>query len=149
MFSNAKPGEIVAVVGKISPQTVSNSATVYSDVVDLSKYTAVQAIALFGDMANETIDFKCYTCDSDGSNPSALSGYAMTQLAACASANDNKQLVINLDAQELAALNKRYVKAGLVTGNSSGGPAAVVALGMQPRFGPASDNDLSTVVEIN
>lgn len=138
MFSNAKPGEIVAVVGKISPQTVSNSATVYSDVVDLSKYTAVQAIALFGDMANETIDFKCYTCDSDGSNPSALSGYAMTQLAASASANDNKGAIINLLSDGLIASGKQYVKFGLVTGGGTGGSCAMVVQGLFPRFAPVS-----------
>ncbi len=37
---------------------------------------------------------------------------------------------------------------GLVTGNTTGGPAAVIGLGVQPKHGPATDNDLSSVVEI-
>lgn len=142
----SKPSERAAIVGTIDPQTVVNSE-VFTDVVDMSKFQQALFICLLGNMSNETIDFTLYTCDSDGNNATELKD--CDQLAASASANDNKQLVINLDAQELAAVNKRYVKAGLVTGNSSGGPAAVVALGMQPRFGPASANDLSSVVEIN
>lgn len=138
MYLNAKASELLPVVGKISPQTVSNSATVYSDVVDVSKYHGVYAIALTGDMANETIDFKCYTCDSDGSNPTALSGYAMTQLAASASANDNKGATISLQSDALIASGKQYIKFGMVTGNSTGGSCSMVVLGVGPRLGPVS-----------
>lgn len=144
-MSASKPSERAAIVGVIDPQTVVNSE-VFTDVVDMSKFQQALVLCFLGNMASETIDLTLYYCDSDGNNAVELK--AATQLSASASANDNKQLAINLDAQELAALNKRYVKAGLVTGNSSGGPACVVILGMQPRFGPANDNDLASVAEI-
>lgn len=137
MLMNAKGGEKIAVVGKISPATVANTIA-YSDVVDVSLYSGVMAIALFGDMANETLDFKCYTCDSDGSNPAALTGAAMTQLAASASANDNKGAIISILSDALMASGKQYVKFGLQTGNTTGGAQSMVVLGLDGRFLPAT-----------
>ena len=142
---NMKAGEKLAVVGTIDPQTVVNTE-LFSDVVDMSKFHQALAVALLGNMAAETIDFKAYSCDSDGSNAAALR--SATQLAAHASNNDNKQIVIGVRAEDLIASGKQYCKFGLVTGNSTGGPAAVLVLGVDARATPASDIDLSTVVEI-
>lgn len=64
-------------------------------------------------------------------------------MSASASANGNTQIQVNLKAEEINS-SKRYVRAGLITGDSTGGPAAVLALGLNPKFGPASDDDLST-----
>jgi len=142
---SSQPSERIGVVGTIDPQTVANTET-YTDVVDMKSFHEVLGILLLGNMAAETIDFKAYYCDSDGNN--AVSLKAATQLAAHASNNDNKQIVINVKSQDLAALNKRYVKFGLVTGAGTGGPSAVVALGVSPRFAPVTDSDLSSVAEI-
>lgn len=142
---STQPSERAAVIATIDPQTVVNSE-LFSDVIDCKLWHEVMGVALLGNVAAETIDFRVCTCDSDGSNPTTLK--ASTQLAAHASNNDNKQLVLNVLSSALLATNKRYVKFGLVTGGASGGPACVVALGMKPRYGPASDNDLSSVAEI-
>lgn len=142
---NTKAGEKIAVVGTIDPQTVANTE-LFTDVVDMSKFHQALFIALLGDMAAETIDFTLYYCDSDGNNAAELKD--CTQLAAHAANNDNDQLVISLRAEELLAAGKRYVKAGLVTGGATGGPAAVVALGVDAHYEPASDSDLASVVEI-
>ena len=138
------PSDRAGVVGRVNPQTVAN-AEKFTDVVDMSKFREVMGIALLGDMAAETIDFKCYTCDSDGSNATALT--AATQLAAHATNNDNKQIVINVKSDHVTN-TKRYVKFGLVTGGATGGPACVVALSFRPDYGPASDDKLSSVVEV-
>jgi hypothetical protein len=140
----SQPSERAGVVGRIDPQTVANTQ-LYTDVIDMSKWREVMGIALLGNMASETIDFKAYTCDNDGSNATAL--VSATQLAASASANDNKQIVINLRSEHVTN-TKRYVKFGLVTGGATGGPACVVAIGLRPVFGPATDDDLSSVVEV-
>lgn len=142
---NIAAGEKLAVVGTIDPQTVANTQ-LYTDVVDMQKHHQALFVALLGNMAAETIDFTLYYCDSDGNNAVELKD--CTQLAAHASNNDNKQLVISLRAEELLAASKRYVKAGLVTGAGTGGPAAVLALGVDSRSQPASGDDLSSVVEI-
>lgn len=141
----SQPSERAGVVGTIDPQTVVNSE-VFSDVVDMSKFAELMAVFLLGNMANETITATLYYCDSDGGNAVAISGKQLA-LSASASANDNTQVQMNLKAEEVITTSlqtKRYVKAGLVTGNSSGGPAAVLLLGMNPRFGPASDDDLAS-----
>lgn len=137
-------GSALALVGTIDPQTVANVEK-FSDVIDMSKFDQVLAVALTGDMAAETIDFKCYTCDSGGSNATALK--SATQLAAHATTNDNSQIVMAVKAGELAATDKRYVKFGLVTGNTVGG-ACGVAIFALARLGITSGNDLSTVKEI-
>ena len=145
-MQNGKLSEGLAVVATIDPATIANTET-FTDVVDIGANSQALAVALLGNMASETIDFKAYSCDSDGTNAAAISGRAATQLAAHASNNDAKQLVINLRDGDLLASGKQHVKFGLVTGGATGGPASVVVLA-RPRQGLASAADLSSVVEI-
>lgn len=145
MNPNIRATEKVALVGTIDPGTVNNVEK-FTDVIDMSKAFQVMGLALLGDMANETIDFKAYTCDGDGNNAVALK--AATQLAASAAANDAKQIAINVRAEELQASGKQHIKFGLVTGAATGGPAAVVVLATDLRMGWAADADLSSVVQI-
>ncbi len=144
-MQNVSMGSVAAVVATVDPKTVANTIQ-YTDVIDMADMDQVMAIALTGDMAAETIDFACYYCDSDGGNPASLK--AATQLAAHASNNDNSQIVICVKASELLAAGKRYVKFGLVTGNSTGGAAAVVAIGYPLRAGLAGDQDLASVKQV-
>ena len=139
-------GEILAVVATSDPSTHANTEK-FSDAIDMSKYDQVIGIALTGDMASETIDFKVYKCDFDGSNRTALK--SATQLAGSASANDNSQIVIAVRASDLNANSEgaRYITFGLVTGGATGGVASIVALGI-PVYGIAASNDLSTVKQI-
>lgn len=141
---SSQPSERAAVVGTIDPQTV-NSTEKLTDAVDMSKWHEAMFICLLGDMAAETITFTVKESDASGGTYAALKSAAT--LAAHASNNDGKQVVINVKAEELSA-GKRYLKGSLVTGGGTGGPACVVALGMNPRFGPGSDDDLADVVEI-
>lgn len=145
MNLNVAAGEKIAVVGTIDPATVANTE-VFTDVVDMSKFHQVLGIALIGNVAAETVDFKAYSCDSGGTT--AVSLKVCTQLAAHASNNDNTQLVINVRAEDLQASTQRYIKFGLVTGGATGGPCAVLALGVDPKFSPASDSDLASVQQI-
>lgn len=146
MEMNAKLHELFGLIATVDPKTVANTEQ-FTDVVDMSKFTQVMAAALLGDMANETIDFKAYSCDSDGTNAAAITGKAITQLAASATANDNSQAAISLRPSDLLASGKRYCKFGLVTGGATGGPASVVVLGA-PRLGVGADHDLSTVKQL-
>lgn len=141
-----KLSEAVAIVGTIDPATVANTE-VFTDVVNLGVLVQAMAVALIGNVPAETVDFKAYSCDSDGNNAAAITGRAATQLAAHATANDGKQLVINVRNGDLLASGKQHVKFGLVTGGATGGPCSVVVLG-SPRQGLASANDLATVAEI-
>jgi hypothetical protein len=142
----SQPSERIAVVGTVDPQTVANTEQL-TDAVDMSKWHEAMFVLLLGNMAAETIDFKLMESDTAGGTYTDISGKAITQLAAHATNNDNKQAVINLKAEELGT-GKRYVKARVITGGATGGPAAVLALGVRPRFGPASDDDSADVVQI-
>lgn len=134
----------IAVVGTLDPVTVVNTE-VFTDVVDMTKFGQVMGIALTGNMAAETIDFKCYTCAANGDTKVALKSAA--QLAAHATTNDGVQMVINVRGEDLTA-GQRYIVFGIVTGNTTGGPAAIVALGTNARYQPAADSDLASVLEI-
>lgn len=145
-LNSSRLSELLAVAGVLAPQTVANTE-LFTDVVDLGAFEQVMAVAQLGNMAAETIDFKAYACDSNGSNAVAISGKAATQLVAHASNNDNKQLVVNVRNTDLLASGKQHVKFGLVTGGATGGPAAVVVVG-RARQGLASDQDASSVVQV-
>lgn len=139
--------ERFALVGTLDPVTVVNSE-VFSDVIDMSKYAEVMGVLLLGNMANETVDFKCYYCDSGGSNAAALK--SATQLAASAAANDGGQVIIGVRADDLNGIaeSKRYIKFGVVTGGASGGPASIAVFANPSRYSVAADIDLSTVAQI-
>lgn len=138
---------LLPVLAVLAPQTVAN-AIKYSGVVDMSKVNQCMAILQLGDMAAETIDFGVYTCASDGTNPVLLKG--ITQLASSTGANDNKQAVIGVLAEELNAVSEatRYVKFGAVTGGATGGSASIVVVGAEPRYGPSSNVQNATVLQV-
>jgi hypothetical protein len=139
--------EGLAVAGVIVPAT-TNSTPRVSGAIDVSKFDQLLFVFQLGDMANETVDCGVQSVDSDGtSNAADLSGKVATQLAASASANDSKQIVISVKSADLIASGKRYVRARMVTGNTTGGPAACVVLGAG-RYGPSSASDLASVVQV-
>lgn len=145
-MQQAQIAEALAVVATIDPATVANTIA-YTDVVNMGLHQQVMAVCALGNMAAETIDFGAFACDANGDNPVAITGRAATQLAAHATNNDARQLIINLRDTDLNADGRQYVKFGLVTGGATGGPAGVVVLA-SPRQGLAADVDLATVVEI-
>lgn len=147
MYPNTSLADGLAVVGSITPATTANSQRV-TGAIDASKYEALLFVFQLGDMAAETIDCGVETCDSDGtSNTADITGKQATQLAAHASNNDGKQIVIGVKSADLLANAKRYVRGTIVTGGATGGPAACVVLGIG-RYGPPSEVDASTVAQI-
>lgn len=146
MFGNQKMSEGLAVAAVLASVTVVNSE-VFTGVVDFGANQQAMAILNLGNMAAETIDFRFYSCDSDGSNAALVTGKAATQLAAHATNNDSKQLVINVRDTDLLPSGKQYGKFGVVTGGATGGPAGVVVLAA-PRQGAAADVDVATVLQI-
>ncbi len=90
-----------------------------------------------------TVDFKITEADTAGGSYTDLSGKAITQLT---TADDDKQTVVEVSAAELGA-GKRYLKGALRTATAAS-DVAVIALGIDARNEPASDNDLASVDEI-
>jgi hypothetical protein len=146
MQLNAKLRELLPLVGVLSP-AATNNVERFSNVVDMGAHIQAVAVVALGDMAAETIDAKLYACDSDGNNAVALTANSAAQLAAHASNNDNKQIVLNVRSDDLLASGKRYLKLGVVTGGATGGSVAAVILA-QTRSGNAATVDLSSVLQL-
>lgn len=138
--------ENLALAGCLDPVTVVNSE-VFSDVIDLRKFHKVLGTLLIGDIAAETVVFRAVTCDSAGNNVAALK--TAETLAAHATNNDGKQILIEVDGADLPGTSNadRYIKFGVVTGGASGGPMSIAAQGL-PKQLPADNHNLATVVEI-
>lgn len=137
--------ELMTVVGKIDPQSANNT-TKATDYVDLSKFQEVLFVLQVGAI-DAVIDFKLQEAtDSSGTGLQDVSGKAITQLTA---GDDNKIVLINFRADELTvASGYRYVRGLATLGNGSAQLVAAVALGVLPRFGPASDSKLAAVAQI-
>lgn len=147
MYPNTSLAEGLGVAGVITPATTANTQR-NTGAIDLSVWDSLLFIFTLGDMASETIDCGVETCDSDGtSNAVDITGKQATQLAASASANDGKQIVIHVKSVDLIANGKRYVRGTMVTGGATGGPAGCVVLGTA-HYGPADGVDLSSVVQV-
>ena len=137
------PNEGWKVIAVRSPATMAN-VQVLSDVVDMSKYRMVMAILLLGDMAAETIDFSLQTDSAAAFNVDVQTLVAATQLAAHASNNDSKQIVLQAVVEKMKP-GHRYLRARGITGNTTGGPAAIILLG-EPRY--SSEANLASVLEV-
>jgi hypothetical protein len=139
----SQPSERVAVVGAIDPALRDNT-TVTSDAVDMSKFHEAMFVLLIG-ATDIAVDAKLQESDASAGTYTDISGKAIAQAT---STDDNKQWVINLKSHELTP-TKRYARLSVTVGDgTTGAHTAAVALGMRPRFGPASDDDHADVDEI-
>ena len=147
MNPNVLASEKCPIVGTVDPATIT--AASYTDAIDMSKFHQALGIALLGNMddANNVV-FAAYPCNSAGN----ARGTAMKTITKTAAAgNDNTQLVIGVRAEDLLAqvTYTRYIQFGIANSGAGGGPAGVVALGIDPKYGPGSDSDLSSVTILN
>ncbi len=137
--------EMLAVVSTIDPQTVANTPIV-GDYVAAKNHQKVVFTFLLGNMAAETID--CSVLEAtDASGTGAQAYKAATQLAAHATNNDNRQVVIEVDTSKLSTGFTHFAPR-MVTGGATGGPASAVGVAVGSRHEPATDGDLSSVAEI-
>lgn len=126
----------------------ANSTPLVTSYVSAANAGKITLIGVTADMASETIDFALYQA-TDTSGTSAKSLKAATQLAAHATNNDSKIVVITADAADLDLDNGFVTVAGrCVTGGATGGVVALTVLGSELRYGPAALVDNAAVVEI-
>ena len=132
-------------VGTVDPQSAS-AGDYATDVIDMSKFQKVLFYILVGAMTtNGTLDFvvKGDTA-SGGSFTTTVTGKAITQLTKAGS-DDNKQVVVEVTAEDVAQQSFRYIK-GIVTTATAASLVAVAAVGVDARYAPA--DDLSSVDEV-
>lgn len=141
------PGSAAEQAAVLAVNTGTASSTpLAGTAARMNRFRKALVIFMLGDMANETIDCIVETCDSGGTNNVSLK--AATQLAASASANDSKQIVIGINVDEMIASGKEYIRGKITTGNSTGGTCTILVIGMEPLYGPASGFDNATVLEV-
>ena len=137
--------EVMGVVGIIDPDAYTAS-TYLTGAIDMSKWGRVVFIVMAGDLGSSaTVDFKVTEAATSGGSYSDITGKAITQLTQ-AGTDDNKQALVEVLASELGS-GKQFLKGSLTVGTATS-DAGVIVLGFHPRFGPAGDQDATTVDEI-
>lgn len=146
-MKNMLGSEAAAIVATVDPDALAVGA-ISSDYVNMANFDQVLALVMAGVLgAAATLDAKLEQAqDSSGTGVKDITGKAITQLVKAT--DDGKQAIINCRAQELDINNGfSFVRLTMTVGAAiSDGGGAI--LGMGPRYGPASDNDLASVAEI-
>lgn len=137
--------EKLPVIEVIQPQAITAGATgVLTGAIDMTKYSRVIAVLLSGTLgASGTLDFKAVASATSGGTYAAITGKAITQMVKAT--NDNDVAVIEVDAGDVAALSKQYLKFNAVAGTANA-TSAVVVLGV-PRGYDADLVEFANVVE--
>lgn len=143
----AKPSEKVAVVGTIDPDALAATTGDATDWISMVDYQQVMFVVLIGNVVTTgLVDFLVQEAkDSTGGSVATLQSGTLniTQLD---STDDDSQVVVNVETEDLGT-DFNFVR-GVLALTDAGADAAVVALGLLPRFAPASDTDLASVAEI-
>lgn len=144
MQTTSKPSERVAVAAVIAPGALTAGAK-NSGWVDLALYTRLMAVITTGTMGTSgTLDAKWQQADDSSGTNAVDVGTALTQIVKAS--GDGKQAVMNF-TPNVDYTGKRYARLVMTVGVATSDAQAVV-LGFDARHLPASDNDLSTVVQI-
>lgn len=125
----------------------ASSTPLISGAIPVAGVDQVLCTFIMGDMAAETIDHKVQSVDSDGTS-NAADLKAATQLAANASNNDNKAVVISIRQEDLIASGKKHIRMVSTTGGATGGTVGQTAHGVGAKYGAGSDGDVSTVLQV-
>jgi hypothetical protein len=137
------PSERIAVVATVDPID-GNNTTIKTDAVDVSKFHEAMFVLMTGvmnDSATVTgIAVQESATTSDGDFAAMSPAKTASNLAGT---DDGEQVVLEVKAEELTA-GKRYVRL-VATVSAHSVLIAAIGLGLLPRFGPASDDDLASV----
>lgn len=137
----------LAVVGVVQPQAISFGATgVLTAAIDMQDWKQLICVAQSGTLGTSgTLDVKAVASATSGGTYTALTGKSATQLVKAT--DDNKIVVVEVVQDDVAKVEKRYVKFNLVAGTANATSGCIV-LGVPASYGKASDNDLAAVAEI-
>lgn len=144
-----------ALLGRVSPNALT-AASYNTDVVDMRRWRRIIAVLLTGDVGNNgTVQVQLYANTANStSGGTAISGKTFTASlftgsgSGTAGASYHEGIIEVTDAEVLAALaNACYVYATLTIGAATS-DATLILLGVDPRYAPGADYDLSTVQEI-
>lgn len=139
MDTNSLATEKVAVVGSVPPQTIT--AMQFTSPINMAEFLQALGIAELGAVnTGDTMTFAAYACDGSGNNATLITdkeGVQKEVVLPASASNQNSFISIGIRAEDLAGDTYQYLKFGLSCG-TTGGPAAVTVLGLEPKYGPAS-----------
>lgn len=138
--------QAVAVVATCDPDAITTDGDT-TDIIDMMKFEQVMFVVMAGTLGSSaTLDFQVnQSAASNMSSPAVISGAAITQLTQGGTDSD-KQAIVVVKQSDLTA-GYRYIQGALTVGVATS-DAGVIALGLYPTYGPASDYDLASVDEI-
>ena len=153
MVYHPRLSEMLAVVGRIKPQAITADQAATSDIVDMRYHARLLAIVNLGEYAagnNGSVAVQLYADSAaDMATEAAITGKALTAATFTGSAGDDAVGIIELTAEELAAIGQtmRYVRLK-ITPSVQNLTAGAVLLADHSRYAKASDYDIATVKEI-
>jgi hypothetical protein len=128
----------------VAPPALLTSTPRVSGAVNMSKFSKVFAVLSLGDMAAEAIDFRLESSTTDSTFTGVVTTrVSATQLAASATANDNKQVVLEVDASQLNG--DLWLRSRAVTSGTTGGMAEVMLFGVPLH---STQAQLDSVLEV-
>ena len=138
--------EQLSVVSCIDPDAYT-AATYNGDVIDMQDFRRVIFILQAGDLGSSaTLDYRVEGSAVVGLTSSGTVGTAATQLTQ-AGTDSNKQVVIEVTVEQVAALGYRFIRDEMIVGTATSDCGAV-AVGQLARYSPGSEYDLASVDEI-
>ncbi len=138
-----------ALVGVVDPDALAAAAH-NTGWISMASFERLMAIVFAGTLGtNATVDAKLeQATDGSGTGAKDIANKAITQLTQAGSDDSDKQVVINVSADQLDVENNfTHVRLSITIGTATSDLGAAV-FGLVPRYGPASDNDLASVAEI-
>ena len=139
----------MAIVGTIDPAASTTAGTVWTDAIDMDVFERAIFIVMTNTVAaNTTVTLTVYSDDA-----SATGGMtnAVATSTALTNANDDSQLWVEVDTEDFDVDSRhRYCRGKLVIAGAGGtiDHYAVLVLGANSRYHPASAYDLATVAQI-
>lgn len=145
------PSELCAIVATIDPD-VTVASTVDSDWADFKDFEYMKAILLNGTLgASATVDLSLrQATDGSGTGAKAFSpAKAITQLTqAGTDASDDQAILIARQDELDVEGGFSFVSMRLIIGTATSDMCAVMLGFSPPTYGPASNFDLASVLEI-
>ena len=140
-----KLSERLALAGVVDPDA-NAAGTFYTDPVDMADFNEVMLLFLLG--ISVTAGSHVLSATEEAASGTGTGSVAITGKAAGAltTGSNDSQAIVHVRASDLQQ-GFRYVYGRLVQ-TTAGADSAVVAIGGAPRFHPATDYDLASVVEI-
>jgi hypothetical protein len=148
MQGNLNPSARAGILAAINPQS-AGAGTYTSGWVDMRNvYAALAIIAVGAISAGGTVDAKIQQAtDDSGAGAKDVSGLAITQLTQ-AGTDSNKQVAINVTQGDLDRNNGfRYARLSVTTATAAALLSGLI-VGLDFRYGAATDNDAATVDEV-